>query len=240
MALAHAALCPTDLGLQSLGLCAHAPWIDEVVEFDKLKDFKGEFYMNAYCIDEHKMHIFDKYQITPNHFRASLAFPLIYPPFELNGKTYIEGSAIDTLCFEGILKYYDRRVQKKERLKPIDQIVIFDVLSAKQIIRKPTSLYDAWVQSIMIPLVEIAKDDIELFKSRYKDRWADKWGKDGENFLLQVNFGELIPAKHWPKVLDWSYSNLSTLYDIGYQAGQKFFEQHKERLTGRPAAEGAA
>ena len=71
--------------------------------------------------------------------------------------------------------------------------MIFDVLSAKRIIRKPVSLYDAWVQSIMIPLVEIAKDDIELFKYRYKDRWADKWGKDGEGFLLQINFGDLIP-----------------------------------------------
>ena len=128
-----------------------------------------------------------------------------------------------------MLNYYDRRVAKKERLEPIDQIVIFDVLSAKRIIRKPVSLYDAWVQSIMIPLVEIAKDDIELFKYRYKDRWADKWGKDGEGFLLQINFGELIPDKHWPKVLDWSYSNLSTLYDVGYEAGQKFFEAALER-----------
>jgi hypothetical protein len=115
------------------------------------------------------------------------------------------------------------------------------VLSAKQIIRKPTSLYDAWVQSIMIPLVEIAKDDIELFKYRHKDRWADKWGKDGEEFLLQINFGELIPEKHWPKVLDWSYSNLSTLYDVGYEAGQKFFAKYKDRLTvRRPAPEAAA
>jgi len=238
MGLMHATLCPSDLGLQSLGLCDHAPWIDEVVDFDKLKEFEGEFYMNAYCIDEQQMHIFDKHQISPDHFRASLAFPLIYPPFELNGKTYIEGSAIDTLCFEGVLNYYDRRVQKKERLEPIDQIVIFDVLSAKQIIRKPTSLYDAWVQSIMIPLVEIAKDDIELFKYRYKDRWADKWGKDGEDFLLQVNFSELIPDKHWPKVLDWSYSNLSTLYNVGYDAGQRFFDKHGARLTTKrpPAA----
>jgi len=240
MALVHATLCPSDLSLRSFGLCDHAPWIDEVVDFDKLKEFKGEFYMNAYCIDEQKMHIFDKHQITPDHFRASLAFPLIYPPFELNGKTYIEGSAIDTLCFEGVLNYYDRRVQKKERLEPIDQIVIFDVLSAKQIIRKPTSLYDAWVQSIMIPLVEIAKDDIELFKYRYKDRWADKWGKDGEGFLLQVNFGELIPAQHWPKVLDWSYSNLSTLYDVGYEAGQRFFERNRDRLKTKAPAPGVA
>jgi predicted acylesterase/phospholipase RssA len=241
LALMHATLCPSDLSLRSLGLCDHAPWIDEVVDFSKLKEFKGEFYMNAYCLDDHKMDIFDKHEITPDHFRAALAFPLIYPPFELNGKTYIEGSAIDTLCFEGVLKYYDRKLAKKDRLRPLDQIVIFDVLSAKQIIRKPASLYDAWVQSIMIPLVEIARDDVELFKHRHKHRWAEKWGKDGEEFLLQVNFSELIPEKHWPKVLDWSYSNLSVLYDIGYEAGQKFFERNQQRLkTPSPAPEIAA
>jgi predicted patatin/cPLA2 family phospholipase len=228
MALWFAALCPSDISSRSLGLCDHAPWIDEVVDFDKLKKFPGEFYMNAYCLDDHKMDIFDKYEITPDHFRAALAFPFIYPPFKLNGKTYIEGSAIDTLCFHGVLEYYHRRQKKKDRLKPLDHIVIFDVLSSDNIIREPRTLYEAWVQSIMIPLVEIAKDDVELFKHRHKGKWAKTWGKDGEEFLLQVKFD--IPKEHWPYVLDWSYSNLSKLYDIGYEAGLKFNEEHGHKL----------
>jgi predicted patatin/cPLA2 family phospholipase len=228
MALWFAALCPSDLSSRSLGLCDHAPWIDEVVDFDKLKKFPGEFYMNAYCLEDQRMDIFDKYEITPDHFRAALAFPLIYPPFKLNGKTYIEGSAIDTLCFHGVLDYYEGREKKKERLKPLDHIVIFDVLSSENIIREPRTLYDAWIQSIMIPLVEIAKDDIRLFKYRHKDKWADKWGKDGEEFLLQVKFN--IPKEHWPYMLDWSYSNLSKLYDIGYEAGLRFYEEHGDKL----------
>ena len=114
MALWFAALCPSDLSARSLGLCDHAPWIDEVVDFDKLKKFPGEFYMNAYCLEDQRMDIFDKYEITPDHFRAALAFPLIYPPFQLNGKTYIEGSAIDTLGFHGVLDYYERREKKKD------------------------------------------------------------------------------------------------------------------------------
>jgi predicted acylesterase/phospholipase RssA len=234
MSLWFAALCPSDLSNSSLGLCDHAPWIDEVVDFDKLKEYPGEFYMNAYCLEDQKMDIFDKYEITPNHFRAALAFPFIYPPFELNGKTYIEGSAIDTLCFEGVLKYYDRRVAKKDRLEPLDHIVVFDVLSSKNIIRAPRTLYDAWVQSIMVPLVEIAKDDIALFKYRYKDRWAKQWGKDGEELLLQVKFD--IPKEHWPYALDWSYSNLSKLYDIGYAAGLKFCADHGPKLKSTAGA----
>ena len=99
MALMFSALCPSDLSSASQGLCEHAPWIDDVVDFEKLKSFPGEFYMNAYNMTDQKMDIFDKDEITPAHFRSSLAFPLIYPPYKLNGKTYIEGSAIDTLCF---------------------------------------------------------------------------------------------------------------------------------------------
>jgi NTE family protein len=230
MALTFAAWCPSDLSDKSLGLCDHAPWIDQVVDFDKLKSFPGEFYMNAYCIEDHKMTIFTKEEITPDHFRAALAFPFIYPPFRFNGKTYIEGSAIDTLCFEGLLKYRDDQLQREKAgetktkklaaLEPLRNVVVFDVLSSKKIIREPRSLYDAWVQSIMIPLVEIAKDDIELFQHKYNEQWKLN--------LLKIKFD--IPEEHWPHVLDWSYSNLAKLYDIGYAAGEKFYEENEEAL----------
>ncbi len=230
MGLMLATWCPSDLSSKSMGLCDHAPWIDEVVDFEKLKSFPGEFYMNAYNITDHKMELFTKEQITPDHFRAALAFPLIYPPFKLNGKTYIEGSAIDTLCFEGLLTYRDDRLnaeragktkdKKLARRVPLRNVVIFDVLSSEKIIREPVSLYDAWVQSIMIPLVEIAKDDIKLFEANYNKDWNLN--------LMRIKFD--IPDQYWPKVLDWSYSNLSTLYDIGYEGGQKFFEAHKDVL----------
>jgi hypothetical protein len=39
MALWSAAWCPSDLSQDSLGLCDHAPWIDEVVDFDKPSRF---------------------------------------------------------------------------------------------------------------------------------------------------------------------------------------------------------
>jgi predicted patatin/cPLA2 family phospholipase len=230
MALVLATCCPSDLSEKSLGLCDHAPWIDEVVDFERLKSFPGEFYMNAYCIEDHAMTIFTKGEITPDHFRAALAFPFIYPPFKLNGKTYIEGSAIDTLCFEGLLKYRRDRLRREKAgetatrklaaLEPLRNVVVFDVLSSKRIIRAPRSLYEAWIQSIMIPLVEIAKDDIELFEHKHNKEW-------GLN-LLRITFD--IPEDHWPQVLDWSYSNLCKLYDIGYAAGEKFYEEHAEAL----------
>jgi predicted acylesterase/phospholipase RssA len=236
MSLALATISPSDLGPNSLGLCAPAPWIDHVVDFEKLQDYSGEFYINAYNVTDHRMEIFAKDQITPDHFRAALAFPLIYPPYRLNGKYYIEGSAIDTLCFKGLLNYrkrlqveaVSRRVGNRARpaLAPLKNLIVFDVLSSDRIIRTPRTLYEAWIQSIMIPLVEIAKDDIELFDLKYRKSW------DVE--LLRIRFD--VPEDHWPYALDWSYSNLKTLYDVGYDAGLKFYDEHGHALQPKAAS----
>jgi predicted acylesterase/phospholipase RssA len=235
MALMFNTLSPSDLGPNSLGLCAAAPWIEHVVDFDKLKAYPGEFYINAYNISDHHMTIFSKEQITPDHFRAALAFPFIYPPYKLNGKYYIEGSAIDTLCFKGLLNYrrglqveaVSRSVGGRSRpvLTPLKTLVVFDVLSSDRIIREPKTLYEAWIQSIMIPLVEIAKDDIELFDLKYRKDWNVE--------LLRIRFD--VPDDHWPYALDWSYSNLKTLYDVGYDAGLKFYDEHRDVLQPKAA-----
>jgi predicted acylesterase/phospholipase RssA len=235
MALLGATLSPSDLGPNSLGLCAAAPWIDHVVDFEKLRDYEGEFYINAYNLTDHQMEIFAKHEITPDHFRAALAFPLIYPPYLLNGKYYVEGSALDTLCFKGLLKYREEMLLQEmvcsatggsgPGLTPLKNLVVFDVLSSDKIIRAPRTLYEAWIQSIMIPLVEIAKDDIKLFDLQYRKSWGVE--------LLRIQFD--IPEDHWPYVLDWSYSNLKTLYDMGYDAGLRFYEEHRHALQ-PPAA----
>jgi NTE family protein len=234
MALSFAMWSPSNLTMMSAGLCDHAPWIDEIVDFEKLQAFPGEFYMNAYNVTDGQMEIFTKQDIRAEHFRAALAFPLIYPPFRMKGKAYIEGSAIDTLCFEGLLKYRKDRLEREKAgeteehklavLEPLENVIVFDVLSSKRIIREPKTLYDAWIQSIMIPLVEIAKDDIRLFVHRYNREWKLN--------LLKIKFD--IPDEHWPKVLDWSYSNLSRLYDIGYQAGHDFCDEHRDVLFPKP------
>ena len=44
-------------------------------------------------------------------------------------------------------------------------------------------------------------------------------------------FRNHIPEEQWPTVLDWSYSNMSTLFDIGVETGEAFFAEHEERLV---------
>ena len=37
--------------------------------------------------------------------------------------------------------------------------------------------------------------------------------------MVKINFREQLSHNNWPNVLDWSHSNLTTLYEAGYRAG---------------------
>lgn len=214
-ALMLATLCPGDLSTSSAGMCQPAPFVDEAVDFSKLKEFPGEFYMSAYCVESGEMEIFSKDQITLEHFQAALAFPLIYAPFKMNGKTYLEGASKDTLNFKGLLE------ERKGHREVIDTIVVLDVLGMKELIAEPRSLYDAWVKSIIVPLTAIAEDDLKLFELLHLKNPENiaKYFGGKEPQMVKINFREQLSHNNWPNVLDWSHSNLATLYQAGHRAG---------------------
>jgi NTE family protein len=216
-ALMLATFCPTDLSAASQGMCQPAPFVEEAVDFSKLKEFKGDFYMSAYCIETGKMEIFEKEKITIEQFQAALAFPLIYAPFKMNGYTYLEGAAKDTLNFKGLLDKH-----KGRRRPVIDTIVVLDVLGMKELVAEPRSLYDAWVKSIIVPLTAIAEDDIKLFEQLHLEKPKNRkkyFGGKRPN-VVKIDFKKQISHNNWPNVLDWSYGNLSALYEAGYRAGR--------------------
>ena len=215
-ALMLATFCPTDLSAASQGMCQPAPFVEQAVDFSKLKEFEGDFYMSAYCIESGKMEIFEKKEITIEQFQAALAFPLIYAPFKMNGMTYLEGAAKDTLNFKGLLE------KRKRKGHPvIDTIVVLDVLGMKELIAEPRGLYDAWVKSIIVPLTAIAEDDIKLFEQLHLENKVNlkKYFRGKKPKLVKIDFQKQISHNNWPNVLDWSYSNLSALYEAGYRAG---------------------
>jgi len=48
--------------------------------------------------------------------------------------------------------------------------------------------------------------------------------------MLRMPFRDHIPADYWPKVLDWSHSNMAYLFDIGYRTGQCFVRDNWKAL----------
>lgn len=223
--LGLATLSPSDLSPMSLGMCAHLPFAEQVIDFSAIPKLKHEFYINAYNMDRQEMTIWNKREITPEHLKAAFSFPMIYPPYELNGEKYIEGAAIDTLNFKALVNDDDNAPGMH---RDIDTLVVFDILGADKLISSPRNLYDSWVHSIITPLVEIAKDDIRLFEYRYNRDPAT--GKPKRR-LLKVDLMGGIPDDHWPQVMDWSASNLELLFEVGHRAGQAFCQDHPELLA---------
>lgn len=205
--LAVASACPTDLNSKSLGLCAHVPFAEEVIDFSAIAGISLEFYVNAFNLTQKKIENFSKEVITPLHLQASLSFPFLYPPTQIGEDWYIEGASIDCLNFHNLL----------EKHPNLERIVVFDILGADKLLRAPRDLYDAWVMSIITPLVEIARDDLKIFEAIHLPKYPKL-----KDQVLRVPLLENIPAEDMPDVFDWSRSNLTRLYDIGYRTGMQF------------------
>ena len=214
-----ATLCPSDLNLASRGLCAPPPFVEDIVDFGRIKDIKPYFYVNAYNVSRARIDDFEKTHIDVDHIRAAFAFPFIYSPYELNGDFYYEGAVRDCLNFKDL-------VEKHTGLKTI---VVFDVLGTDALIRLPRHLYDAWVLSIVIPLVKTAEDNLEAFAEKYNNGWSRSDPKrPAKADLLKVEFD--IPDKYLADVLDWSISNAQRLFRIGFDSGHRFIDQHADKL----------
>lgn len=204
-----ASACPSDLSTKSLGLCAHVPFAEHFIDFAALADSKTDLWINAYNLTQRQMVNWSEQEIDVQKLQAALSFPFLYPPTQIGDDFYMEGAAIDCLNFKALVDHYDG---------DLAEVVIFDLLGAEKLLRPPQDLYDAWVMSIMTPLIEIARDDVKLFEALHN--------AEGKIKLHKVPLLDAIPADHLPDVFDWSRSNLSKLYQLGYQTAKTYAQNH--------------
>lgn len=206
-------LCPSDLNAKSLGMCANVPFVEQVVDFDALSKSSTKFYINAYNITQRKMANWGNAKITPQTFHAAFAFPFIYPPVEIDGDMYYEGASVDAVNYEALMQNHS----------DLETLVVFDVLGKDKYITEPRDLYDSWVKSIIVPLVEVARDDTKLYELKHKPKKQN---------LLKVQFD--VPADELTQMFDWSYSNLERLYQVGRKAGDQFYKDYGFLLPHAP------
>lgn len=210
------------------GLCAHAPFVSEMVDFEALKSIKEDVYLNAYCITDHKMVIFTKDEITPKHFGATLSYPFIYPPTEIDGKLYVEGAAADAFNAFGMFDHMRSACDAfnfwglLEHDHGISTVVVFDAFGHEGYIQPPANLWQAWGQSLILPLITLTRRDLAAFETGLKER--QRANPDAEIELIKVQFN--IPSEWLPTGLDWSSSNLERMFELGYDTGKRFVERH--------------
>src|SRR6202012_879388 len=102
--LVCATFSPSGLRAESWGLCAPTPFVEAIVDFDAIRKVKPFFYINSYNLTKEQMVNFHKREITPDHFRAALAFPFIYGPYQMGEDLYYEGAVSDCLNFKDLVE----------------------------------------------------------------------------------------------------------------------------------------
>ena len=213
-------MSPSNLSSKSLGLCAHAPFLEGSIDFSAIAKMKPEFYINAYNLNQHRMKIWDKREIQAEHVRAALSFPFLYAPTEIDGEDYIEGAALETLNF-------DPFIEGKGEHADTDVLVVLDILGDERLLRKPRNLYDAWVGSMITPLVNISNQQLRLFELEHN---TDHKTGEPKRQMLKLELMAAVPEQHIPYTMDWSTSNMQLLFDVGYKTATRFCRQNADVL----------
>lgn len=168
--LAGSIMTPTDMNFFDQGVCAHIPFIEDVVDFKKLNQLPGpRCFLNAYRIDTKEVVEFQGPEIDIRHFRAAFSFPYIYAPYEVDGCFYYEAAAFTGLNLVKLavhssylkIPYVDKLDDDSYRF------IIFDVLGS-DVIHPARNLMDAYAQSIIFPIVGSAEKEISIFKEWVK------------------------------------------------------------------------
>ncbi|MDO6387877.1 MULTISPECIES: patatin-like phospholipase family protein [unclassified Uliginosibacterium] len=214
-ALMLASACPSDLNPESLGLCAHVPFAETIIDFAAVPQITPDFCVNAFNLRTRQMENFRKDKLGPPHLQAALSFPFLYPPTELDGGLYIEGAALDCLNFHELLSRHPQ----------LEEVVVFDILGADRLLRAPKSLYDAWVMSILTPLIEIARDDLKIFEATHLGKYPQLQRPH------RVPLIDDIPEAELPDVFDWSRSNLERLFDLGFESAARYARSRLAHLA---------
>jgi predicted acylesterase/phospholipase RssA len=212
-----AATTPTTLNYFSSGCCAHEPFLHDLIDFGAIEHLKEELYLNSYCVEDRRMVIFGKDTINQQTLAASLGYPFFYKSVKMRGKTYMEGCAVDAFNVQGLF----------EHDKDIRSIVVLNAFGNEGYIQAPSNLWDAYVQSYVLPLAELCRKDLKLLRHWYLPQWNEHH-PDNQAEMITIDFK--VPAEWLPTAMDWSESNMQRMFDLGYETGKKYVEHHGPHL----------
>ena len=250
-----AAITPTTLNWWSQGICDPLPFLDDIIDFDELNRKRDDFFLNYMTpktmLDEERkaeeehhrlqaaksnqrvkkrsstgklMQLVAAQAITPKHVRAAFAFPFIYTPVKFD-----DGTSGDTLAFEGANWEpisFGNLFDVEKKVQGFKTVVVVDILTVLQpfLMREPQNLWDAFGLFIMMPVVAHAKREL----SRLEDELDSQLIHPRGFKYCKVEFK--IPDGRAANLLDWSYSNMSALFDLGVAAGKQFCKDYDDDL----------
>ena len=216
--LAFCAMTPSTFELKSKGVMSPNPEIDDLVNFDRLKNEQTKFYVNSFNLDQRVLEIFDNASTTVDAYHATEAMPVLFAPQRMsNGDLHTTGATHDPTGLQPIwLSHKD----------DLDAVVMLDPMS-RAIWRTPENIHDSFQLMLMNPIIALQV----LISAFYA--WTDHTSEQLRQADLHVRLPKLyyvpfpIEDKYYPNMLKWTHSNAVTLEKIGHDAAVAFAEAHQ-------------
>jgi predicted acylesterase/phospholipase RssA len=209
--LTVAALTPTSLWYGSSSVCTRAGVIDDLVDWEALANHPTRFFLNAFDLGALKLTTFNNGTLRPESFYAALAMPWLYEPTVVDNRMYTEGAAHDPSGLEALWETLDVGGNP-----PIDMLIALDTVVTDLWI-DPENVHEALELAVMDPIVCLSEYVLALY-SRLEVRLEEKGIPAPKIYYVPFP----IQAHDARRILDWSYSNAVSLWDIGYNAAEKF------------------
>ena len=206
--LACAAFTPS-LEWSTEGLLAHSPTIDEMIDFENLKQAHTRLYVSAFDLNDKTLKIFENKDINADVYHAAESRALFFPPQRVKGgDLYYTGLTHDPTGLQPIwLKEKDKGQEQK-----LDMVLALDPLSSA-FWREPTGLKDAFEL-----MLANSRKALEVLLLALYARM------DGADKALPPLYRIPVPLGNYPpaSLSKWSHSNAIALQDIGRRAAADF------------------
>jgi NTE family protein len=208
-----AAVTPSTLNYFSKSVCTRVGVIDDWIDWAGLPEYPGDFYLNAFDLNKQQLQLFDKKSLTAETFWAALAMPWLFEPTVAGSDRYTEGASHDPSGLEALWEYAG------DKTNQLDKIIALDTVGP-DLWTNPTNIYDSLQLAIMDPIVSLAETILATYGRL--EFSVNEAGDPQRRLpkLYQVPFP--VPDWETPHILEWSYSNALTLWNVGHDAAAKF------------------
>jgi len=211
---------PSSLNWFSKSMCSRIEsFLDDVVDWDNLANYPGEFCLNTFNLDRDRLEVIGKRRISASSFFAALAMCWLYPPTLYNNHKYTEGashdpSAIEALWNNPVTKDYFEEGSGK---RPIERIIAVETVRC-DMWRDPRGLYDSLNLTIMDPLVTLTEQMLSLYgRLEYELNRAYECSEGRFGMQLPKLYSVPFSVPSWaePRAMDWNRSTGKLLWDTG-------------------------
>jgi len=212
------ALTPASHRFTSKGFMSHVPFVEDLVDFARLKKSETRFYLNAFSLTKRRLRIFNNHDVEKtecwtDYYNGAQAMYMLFPPVRTDDDLLMTGATCDPTGLQAIWTTDER--------EKLTGVLALDPLT-ECFWRIPTDTYDAFQLMLMNPIVHLQQLIYALY-ARTDMLVNGPPGGSGPS-TARVRLPRLfsikaeIPEAHRPKILKWTHENAMILQKAGYDA----------------------